>query len=325
MANRVVDEQNVETQFTWREIHSLLDDLHHIKEPPIEVYSEQQLSKFTDDLVRRLCIKMNDTITRLPFEHESLLLDRKEQKLSSAEKRFAFCDYQARKRGIGVNSEFSAAFNAMRTPMTSRNFSNPYNVNQNYIPYPMPSPSLPSEMTPTPHYIEMSGYPDVSQPLPAFPPQPRAHQTNQFVNFESIAETLVRNGNSVKKVRIPNDLSICVGPNTTVTIRKGDEVMVIQTQKGLYLRTNNGNIIAIKNYGNFFGSQDTFTPISKMKDSFGVSFQMIFVFYFFHFIDFYYSDNSAEPSMRGNCSLCDSLSFEGVINCFPSARSGSVE
>ena len=280
MANRVVDEQNVEANFTWKEIHSLLDDLHQIVEPPVEVYGDDKLSKFSDELIKKICIKLNNCITRLPFEHESLLLDRKEAKLSLAERKIALDHYKEAKRmgpgHRGLNIDYAHAMAAMRSHMSSRNLTYPYQM-----PYQMSSP-LPSQMTPNPHYSpnNMSQYPDVSQPLPPYPPPPRGHSSTQFINFESIAETLVRNGNTVKKVRMPNDLSINVGPNTSVTIKRGEEVMVIQTQKGLYLRTSDGNIISIKN-NNPFGSQpfNSFTPISKLnKDSFGVSSQLILIF-----------------------------------------------
>ncbi|CAM6032012.1 unnamed protein product, partial [Sphagnum compactum] len=194
MANRVVDEQNVEANFTWREIHSLLDDLHEIKEPPIEVYGEQHLTKFSDQLIKNICMKFNQTIIRLPFEHESLLLDRKEQKLSSAEKRMAFGHYNEAKRMKGQHLDYSAAYAAMRNHMNSQRTLSPSSYSMPYnMPYPMASHSqLPSQMTPTPHYFpnDMSSYPDVSQPLPAFPPQARGLGPNQFMNFESIAETL---------------------------------------------------------------------------------------------------------------------------------------
>ncbi|XP_054162344.1 helicase ARIP4-like [Oppia nitens] len=269
MANRVVDEQNIEANFTWREITELLADLNTIEEPPIEVFTVEQLSKFNDELIKRICRKHNYSITRLPFEHESLFLDRKEQKLNSLEKRMAFRQYDEAKRGKVTNDMLSS----------------PYSLNHttsNYPPYGLPfggggsvkfEPtynSLPDQITPTPNPFYLNGvnsYPNVSQPLPAYPPQPR---NIHFQNFDSIAENMVRSGNTVKKLRVPNDLNISVGLNNSVSIKRGEEVMVIQTPKGLYLRTNEGHIISIKNsQSNAFLSQMP-SSMPQSSNSFGV-------------------------------------------------------
>jgi RAD54-like protein 2 len=273
MANRVVDEQNVESNFTWRELHALLDDLHEIKEPPIREFSEEELSQYRDDLIKHICTKLNNSITRTPFEHESLLLDRKETKLTNFEKKDAEHQYKLAKqlKQAENSGNFQSNYTSIRSQLNSRQYLNQMNSS-----YYMGSPSvLPSQITPTPNnFYDMPPY---SQPLPPYTRVPPQTTTN-FTNFESVAEALVRTGNTVKKVVVPRDLNISISPSNNIIIRKGEEVMVIRTQKGLYLRTAEGNIISIKNSNTdgfdpnvSSGSLPSFIPISN-NDSFGVSF-----------------------------------------------------
>src|SRR5438067_1536061 len=97
MANRVVDEQNIEANLTWDQITGLLADLNTIQEPLVEEFDDQQVDNFNDRIIERICRKHFDRITSLPFEHESLLLDRKEKKLNSKEKEMALKQYEDEK------------------------------------------------------------------------------------------------------------------------------------------------------------------------------------------------------------------------------------
>jgi RAD54-like protein 2 len=58
-----------------------------------------KIDEISDDAVLLLtCKQYAQSITKIPFTHESLLSDRKEYQLTSAEKRRAQKDYQDEKR-----------------------------------------------------------------------------------------------------------------------------------------------------------------------------------------------------------------------------------
>ena len=243
VANRVVDEQNIEANFTWREITSLLDDLHNIGEPAIPVLNQEQLVRYNDDVIKYICNSFNSCLTRLPFEHESLLLDCKETKLTTVEKKIAEESYLMAKKQRLFEQQGGFTSRGVLGSITGSNYftsnnSNPYTYSSSHQQF-----ILPNTMAPTPHSFYNT---PCTQPLPASTATIRTSNTSIFPNFNSIAETLIRNGNVVKKIIMPTDLSVTTAQGEKVDIQQGEEGMLIQTEKGVYLRTRNGNIISIK-------------------------------------------------------------------------------
>lgn len=103
MSNRVVDELNPETRYTVDELTSLISGLEDIEETPLLEVSDKFLVECPDPIVVDLCVTRKDLITKEPFEHESLLLDDKSNKLSKHEKEMAMRYYQNEKRNGGYN------------------------------------------------------------------------------------------------------------------------------------------------------------------------------------------------------------------------------
>ena len=109
VSDRVVDEIQSESHFTRTEVEKLI---HYVKEDVEPANLSDIYTKYTDPVLINSCLKHNNLITKEPFKHESLLLDKKEFKLSSREKRDAFRHYEIEKR-IPMNyskSAYAAAY-----------------------------------------------------------------------------------------------------------------------------------------------------------------------------------------------------------------------
>lgn len=96
MADRVVDECNPDAHLSQKEITNLCYDYEEPSASDIDF--SKCLEKFTDEVVKTLIRIYGKHLSREPFCHESLLVDRKEKKLSSAEKRIAQRSYELAKK-----------------------------------------------------------------------------------------------------------------------------------------------------------------------------------------------------------------------------------
>ncbi len=106
MSDRVVDESNPDNQFTSRDIHKLICDGEVDPEPPTEEEVRHLVSPRdetgaecppVDGVLSHVISECRELLTRAPFAHESLLIDRREKRLSRAEKRLAERSYQMEK------------------------------------------------------------------------------------------------------------------------------------------------------------------------------------------------------------------------------------
>lgn len=87
MSDRVVDECNPDAVLSMKEVTNLCWD-NDEKETPVRDLTEFK-DKYADDIMKKIIVEHSKTLSKEPFQHESLLVDRKEKKLSSAEKRLA--------------------------------------------------------------------------------------------------------------------------------------------------------------------------------------------------------------------------------------------
>merc|ERR1719228_2531317 len=86
MADRVVDEMNPEAHLFSKEVHSLICDED---EDPAEYDMKEEIKAFEDPEMKKIVGRFATKLTKAPFAHESLLVDRKDNKLSKAEKKLA--------------------------------------------------------------------------------------------------------------------------------------------------------------------------------------------------------------------------------------------
>ncbi len=134
MSDRVVDEQNPDSHFTSKDIHKLICDGEEDPEPPEEdelarfysaVKEEGDTVKEEEGVIDRVVRRCRHQLTRAPFTHESLLVDRKEKRLSRAEKRLAERSYQMEKGSRVSYSRPSYAAFYPKPGFTASNLNNP--------------------------------------------------------------------------------------------------------------------------------------------------------------------------------------------------------
>ncbi|XP_026486277.2 uncharacterized protein LOC113393543 [Vanessa tameamea] len=112
MADRVVDECNPDAVLSMKEITNLCFD-NDEKEAGIKDLSEHR-DKYIDMLMQGIITLHSKLLSKEPFQHESLLVDRKEKKLSSAEKRLAQRGYELEKKAASAPKP-TTAYRTVRT------------------------------------------------------------------------------------------------------------------------------------------------------------------------------------------------------------------
>lgn len=117
MSDRIVDECNPDAHLSMKEVTSLCYD--DGEESEVKDFSEDK-EKYIDVVMKSLLEKYSKQLTKAPFAHESLLIDRKEKKLSSAEKRQAQRGYELEKQAATKPSysytSMGTTYRAIRTP-----------------------------------------------------------------------------------------------------------------------------------------------------------------------------------------------------------------
>ena len=94
MSDRIVDELNPDAHLSSKEVHSLICDE---EEDPDPVDMQPDLENHSDPVMQGILGRHAGKLTRPPFTHESLLVDRKDNKLSRAEKKLAERAYKLEK------------------------------------------------------------------------------------------------------------------------------------------------------------------------------------------------------------------------------------
>ncbi|XP_028164120.1 uncharacterized protein LOC114355472 [Ostrinia furnacalis] len=112
MADRVVDECNPDAVLSMKEITNLCFD-NDEKESEAKDLSEYK-DKYLDVLMQGIITQLWKSLSKEPFQHESLLVDRKEKKLSSAEKRLAQRGYELEKKAA-LAPKPTTAYRTVRT------------------------------------------------------------------------------------------------------------------------------------------------------------------------------------------------------------------
>ncbi|KAM3962874.1 uncharacterized protein ACR2FA_002969 [Aphomia sociella] len=111
MADRVVDECNPDAVLSMKEITNLCFDNDEKESEPKDLSGFKD--KYIDVLMQGIISEHGNMLSKEPFQHESLLVDRKEKKLSSAEKRLAQRGYELEKKAA-LAPKPAAAYRAVR-------------------------------------------------------------------------------------------------------------------------------------------------------------------------------------------------------------------
>lgn len=112
IADRIVDECNPDAHLSIKEVTSLCFDEIGEKNDTIQNFGDQK-DDFSDKALQKILCEHSSLLAKLPFEHETLLVDRKEKKLSQAEKRLAKKGYEMEKQ---------ASSKCLNNPMLNSNY-----------------------------------------------------------------------------------------------------------------------------------------------------------------------------------------------------------
>lgn len=117
MSDRVVDECNPDAHLSIKEVTNLCWD--NDEETEMKDFADI-IEQFTDLVMQKVLVGHSKSLSKEPFRHESLLVDRKEKKLSMAEKRLAQRGYELEKQAsskpiIFANSGKVTQYRVFRT------------------------------------------------------------------------------------------------------------------------------------------------------------------------------------------------------------------
>ncbi|KAM7402161.1 hypothetical protein PAMP_017426 [Pampus punctatissimus] len=203
MSDRVVDDLNPALNFTRKEVESLL---HFVEEETEAGKNSLESCGDLETLLYQACQLYPHLITKQPFHHESLLVDRKESKLTKAEKRAAKKSYEDEKR---ASVPYSRPSYAPYYPTSDQTLTNIPAFNQHGW----------RAMTRPDDKPVASVRPIQSTPIPMMP-----RQVNMGMAGSSSAGSLPVN----------------------FLQKAGVHVQRIVTTTGTYIRTNDGRIFAIR-------------------------------------------------------------------------------
>uniref|UniRef100_A0A3B4UXB5 RAD54 like 2 n=1 Tax=Seriola dumerili TaxID=41447 RepID=A0A3B4UXB5_SERDU len=238
MSDRVVDDLNPVLTFTRREVESLL---HFVEEEPDPSQVQLQPQDGTESVLRKALHLYPHLITKQPFPHESLLMDRRELKLSSAEKSAAKKGYEEEKR---ASVPYTRPSYAHYYPASDQSLTNiPAFSQRNWRPPPR------AEEKPVASVRTVQ-----STPVPMMPRQASAGSAPGNNSSGSSlggfpVNCLQKAGVFVQKIVTTTDIVI-PGTNSSTDVQAritaGESIHVIRGTKGTYIRTSDGRIFAIR-------------------------------------------------------------------------------
>nr|XP_018911323.1 PREDICTED: uncharacterized protein LOC109040022 isoform X1 [Bemisia tabaci]XP_018911324.1 PREDICTED: uncharacterized protein LOC109040022 isoform X1 [Bemisia tabaci] len=204
MADRVVDECNPDAHLSIKEVANLCWDNDEDSVP--QDYSNQK-DKYSDFIIHKILDNYSHFLSKAPFEHESLLVDRKDKKLSTAEKRLAKRSYELEKQANTrptynfVGNQQGLQIRSMTKPMAS---VRPMQ-SENSLTKDGNSKWIPAEVW------QKQGMSAQEMTLPL-------------------------------DVVIPTNSA----DRSSIVLNAGQKVMVLKSPKGIYMQLENGKIIAIR-------------------------------------------------------------------------------
>ena len=122
MADRIVDELNPDAHLSSREVHSLLCD--EVEDPQTQDMADEA-ELYGDEVIKNVVRRFGPNLTKPPFAHESLLVDRKDNKLSKAEKKLAEKSYKMERTSKITYSRPSYAAFYPKHGSSASNLNNP--------------------------------------------------------------------------------------------------------------------------------------------------------------------------------------------------------
>ncbi|XP_059610592.1 helicase ARIP4 [Phlebotomus argentipes] len=216
MSDRVVDECNPDAHLSIKEVTSLCWDDEKDSEEKDFGYCKD---KFIDLVMQKIIDGYSKILSKEPFQHESLLVDRKEKKLSQAEKRLAQRGYELEKQASArpnyAYNNVGTQYRAIRTPDGS------------IVHRPVASVRPMQSVMNDPNY--------------------RQNMMNRQTRWIP-AEVWQRQGMTAQEMTLPLDVVIPTSSaeKSNIVLKAGQKVMVLKSPKGIYMQLETGKIIAIR-------------------------------------------------------------------------------
>ncbi|XP_046726872.1 helicase ARIP4-like isoform X1 [Silurus meridionalis] len=249
MSDRVIDDLNPVLTFTHREVESLL----HFAEDETNPLDSTHLLQPQEDMetvLKEACMRYPHLITKQPFHHESLMMDRQDLKLTEEEKQEAKKSYENEKR---ASVPYTRPSYAHYYPASAQSLTNiPAFSQRNWRPpsqlknKPAASIQL-AETTRTPIMHQNEGQKEDPKKIQDSAPQDLRLSSKSDLNFPVTylqkAGVFVQKTVTTTDIVIPgtNDLS-----DRPTKISAGESIHIIRGTKGTYIRTSDGRIFAIR-------------------------------------------------------------------------------
>ncbi|XP_053594955.1 uncharacterized protein LOC103575845 isoform X2 [Microplitis demolitor] len=223
MADRVVDQCNPDAHLSLKEATTLSWDWE--EDSQVQDFSSAK-NDYTDEIMHCVLERHSSLLTKQPFHHESLLVDRKDKKLSQAEKRLARRGYELEKMAA--------------------NCSKP---SYNYVPGNTATRAGGLQIR------AIRGGDTGVAPKPVASVRPMQQRGAENLGTRGIvgsrwipAEVWQRQGMSAQEMTLPLDVVIPTNSpdKSSIVLKSGQRVMVLKSPKGIYMQLESGKIIAIR-------------------------------------------------------------------------------
>ncbi|XP_061760821.1 helicase ARIP4-like isoform X2 [Nerophis ophidion] len=256
MSDRVVDDLNPVLTFTRREVESLL---HFAEEEPEPSQIQLQHQNGMECVLDKALRLFPHLITKQPFPHESLLMDRREMKLSVAEKKAAKKGYEEEKR---ASVPYTRPSYAHYYPASDQSLTNiPAFSQRNWRP-----PH--AEEKPVTGVQAAQSSPVPSMHLQASVGSAPAKDSSPSGLGGFPVNYLQKAGVFVQKIITTTDMVI-PGNNSSTDVKArisaGESIHVIRGTKGTYIRTSDGRIFAIRAASKPKTSEETSTSYKDLQ------------------------------------------------------------
>uniref|UniRef100_A0A183AI25 ARIP4 Helicase n=1 Tax=Echinostoma caproni TaxID=27848 RepID=A0A183AI25_9TREM len=256
MSDRVVDELNPSQQFTRSQVELLMS----FEDKDLESISDNDLEKCADlikpdPVLATVLEKHKGWITKTPFTHESLLIDRKDYRLTRVEKRMAKQRYEQEKR-LSLSYQQAHLFQLQRMQALQQQQLLAAGINPALVDTSRFMPRTPAILSRS-NLNYRATYTSGMAALDAM----RQVEHGTFRNPEC----------KVTRIVATSDLYFPSTTNSTTTQRKipkGEVMEVIQTSKGKYLRiTRTGDLFVVKTNASTTQSSESSTGQTSAEDS----------------------------------------------------------
>ncbi|KAI4823851.1 hypothetical protein KUCAC02_012406 [Chaenocephalus aceratus] len=218
--------------------------LHFVEEEPDPSQVHLRPEDSMESVLRKALHLYPRQITKQPFPHESLLIDRRELRLSKAEKKAAKKGYEEEKR---ASVPYTRPSYAHYYPASDQSLTNiPAFSQRNWRPPPRTEEKSVASVRPV-----------QSTPVPMTPRQASAgsapgNDSSESSLGEFPVKCLQKAGVFVQKIVTTTDIVI-PGTNSSTDVQAritaGESIHIIRGTKGTYIRSSDGRIFAIRAAG----------------------------------------------------------------------------